>query len=308
MTTPCIYPGDKLFKRMARTHQSNFRENILKVSFDPTNKYGKYGAFLKPEDANNGLNFCEDFRSEILGKIQKRFPNLSTSKHEGLYANMLRSEHIPWNVFVPMMHDRDAMVKVFNRILGKEEIDEVTDIKIEWAPDKVQCLNDNTSFDTFIEYQSNGKKCGIGVEVKYTEEGYPFGKKERREVMEKEESRYARVTRTCGWFIPAIATRPLKETPLCQDDYRQIWRNHILGASMEQKHMIEKFHSVTLYPKGNPHFEDVLPKYEQFLSDNGRSSFGYITIEALIDLIEQHFPKTDVNQNWIQYLKDRYPF
>ncbi|MBR4324592.1 MAG: hypothetical protein IKP73_03575 [Bacteroidales bacterium] len=321
MQTPLIYPGDPLFRRKARTHQSDFRENILKVSFDDTNRYGKYGAFLKPEDANKGLNFCESFRIEILEKIKKRYPHLTESQHNGLYANMLRSEHIPWNLFVPMMRDYAATAKVFNVILGKEEIDEVTDIRIEWAPIKTQSLNDNTSFDTFIEYQSNGKKCGIGIEVKYTEEGYPFGVKEHREVMENEESRYASVTKACGWFISEIANRPLRDTPLCKDDYRQIWRNHILGASMvsdvrknilgvgmDKKDVVDKFHSITLYPKGNPHFDKVLPKYENFLTDEGRSTFGYITIEALIDCIELNFPKTVDYQRWIQYLKDRYPF
>lgn len=68
--TPLIYKGDKPFKRIARTHQSDFRTNYLKVPFDPKNKYGKYGAFLMPDDAKAGLNFCEDFRQEILKRIK----------------------------------------------------------------------------------------------------------------------------------------------------------------------------------------------------------------------------------------------
>ena len=313
-TEPKIYKGDKPFKRNARTHQSDFRANILRVPFDPDNKYGKYGAFLMPGDADAGLNFCEDFRQEILKRIERRYPSLTPRQYDGLYANMLRSEHIPWNVFIPMTHDVNATAQVFNRIIGVDEIDEVKKIRIEWAPDKTKCLNDKTSFDTYIEYLHDGKKCGIGIEVKYTEEGYPFsGKTEYREVMENEQSRYAQVTKSCGWFIPEIANRPIRETPLCKDEFRQIWRNHILGASMVGnknlgKDKVEKFHSITLYPKGNPHFNEVLPAYEQFLTDKGRSTFGYITIESLIDLLDQHFPKTKEFQNWIQYLRIRYPF
>ena len=305
---PLVYNGDKPFKRNARTHQSNFRANVLNVPFDPDNKFGKYGAFLMPDDANAGLNFCEEFRPEILERIQLRYPRLTALQHDGLYANMLRSEHIPWNVFIPMTHDLCATVNVFKEILGTNEIDEVTDIRIEWAPDKTKCLNDNTSFDTYIEYLHGGKTCGIGIEVKYTEEGYPFGVKERREVMENKNSRYAQITKTCGWYIPEIADNPMRETPLCKDEYRQIWRNHILGASMVQNKMLEKFHSITLYPQGNPHFVEIMPKYEQFLTDDGRSTFGHITIESLIDLLAQYFPKTTEYQNWIQYLRVRYPF
>ncbi len=308
MMIPLIYNGDKPFKRKARTHQSNFRANILKVPFDPMNKFGKYGAFLMPEDAKKGLNFCDGFRQEIMEKIKERYPKLTAVQHDGLFANMLRSEHIPWNVFIPMTHDKKATAQVFNDILGSKEIDEVTDIRIEWAPERSKCLKDNTSFDTYIEYLHEGKKCGIGIEVKYTEEGYPFGSVERLKVMEDEQSMYAQVTKSCGWFIPEITNHPLRETPLCKNEYRQIWRNQLLGASMILKHLVEKFHSITLYPKGNPHFNEVLPKYEQFLTNLGRSTFCYITIEALIDLIEHHFPKTTEFQNWITYLKTRYPF
>lgn len=312
--TPLIYKGDRPFKRIARTHQSDFRTNYLKVPFDPKNKYGKYGAFLMPDDAKAGLNFCEDFRQEILRRIKRRYPSLTATQHDGLYANMLRSEHIPWNVFIPMGYDLNATALVFNKILGADEIDEVKDIQIEWAPDKTKCLNDNTSFDTYIKYLHKGMLCGIGIEVKYTEEGYPFsGITERREVMENEQSRYAQVTKSCGWFIPEITNHPIRETALCKDEFRQIWRNHILGASMVgnkniEKDRVEKFHSITLYPHGNPHFNEILPAYEKFLTDEGRSTFGYITIESLIDLLEQYFPKNKEFQNWIQYLKIRYPF
>ena len=306
--TPMIYKGDKPFKRIARTHQSNFRANVLNVPFDPKNKYGKYGAFLMPNDANVGLNFCDEFRQDILDRIEKRYPHLTASKHDGLYANMLRSEHIPWNVFVPMMHEPCATAHLFNDILGTDEIDEVTDIRIEWAPDKTKCLNDNTSFDTYIEYLHDGKTCGIGIEVKYTEEGYPFGVKERREVMENEQSKYALATKSSNWYIPEIANLPIRETPLCKDKYRQIWRNHILGACMVQNNMLVKFHSITLYPQGNPHFGEVLPIYESFLTDEGRSTFGHITIESLITLLVKYFPKTKEYQNWIHYLRVRYPF
>lgn len=311
-TFPLEYFGDTPFKRNARKHQSDFRKNVLKVSFDPTHKCGKYGAFLMPEDAEKGLNFCEEFRIDILKRLESR-GLIPTGDRDDVYANMLRSEHIPWNFFVPMMQDYKATAQVFNDIIGKAEVDEITDIRIEWAPDKTVCLNDGTAFDAYIEYLHDGKKCGIGIEVKYTEEGYPFGVKERKEVMENDDSDYARITRSCGYFTLDIANKQIRETKLSEDDYRQIWRNHILGASMINNKelsddMIENFHSITIYPKGNPHFGKVLPEYEELLTDKGKSSFGYITIEDLIDLIEKYFPKTEKFQNWIQYLKQRYPF
>jgi hypothetical protein len=301
------FKGDKLFKRKARSKQSDFREKVLKVGFDSENRYGQYGAFLLQEHASKGLNFCEEFRTEILERIKLRYPTMSNEQHDGLYANMLRSEHIPWNIFVPLDEDRYAAAKVLNEIIGEPFIDEITRIEIEWAPDKALSLNDNTSFDTYIEYLSSGKKCGIGIEVKYTEEGYNFGKKEYKEVMKNEHSKYAEVTKACGLYSDSVANMPLRETPLCQDKYRQIWRNHILGESMVLNHMLCRFHTVTLFPSGNPHFSEVLPEYSEFLSDYGKSTFRYITFEELFELLGTNYKEAKY-QKWIYYLKKRYLF
>ena len=300
--------SDKPFKKAARTKQSLFREKYLKVGFDPSNRFGKYGAFLLPEDADAGLNFYEGFRSDILHLIRKRYPKLTTAQHAGLYANMLRSEHIPWNVFVPMKADLQAAAKVFNDILGEPLIDDITDIRIEWAPEKTKCLNDNTSFDAYIEFMHDGQIGGIGIEVKYTEEGYHFGEKEHDEVMKNEQSQYAKITRNSSLYKEDIANMPIRETNLCLDEFRQIWRNHILGESMVMNNMLERFYSVTLYPNGNPHFTKVLPKYREFLTDYGVSTFKSITFESLFDLLKIYYPRESKFQDWIKYLQIRYPF
>lgn len=223
-------------------------------------------------------------------------------------GNMLRSEHIPWNVFYPMKSDLQATAALLKEILITDEIDNVTDVRIEWAPQKESALDDNTSFDTYIEYMYNWKECGVGIEVKYTEEGYPFGKLERKRVMEEEDSLYAIKTRQCGLYTNEINNRRLSETLLCKDDYRQIWRNHLLGAAMVMNGQIDRFHSITLYPNGNTHFKKVLPEYEKLLSEYGKATFGYITIEKLILLICKHFEMNEKNKQWVDYLNTRYPF
>ena len=125
--------------------------------------------------------------------------------------------------------------------------------------------------------------------------------------MENEHSKYAEVTKACGLYSDSIANTPLRETPLCQDEYRQIWRNHILGESMVLNHMLCRFHTVTLFPSGNPHFSEVLPKYLEFLSDYGKSTFRYITFEELFELLGTNYKEAKY-QKWINYLKKRYPF
>lgn len=63
-----------------------------------------------------------------------------------MVTNLLRSEHIPYNVFFPMRYDLDGTARLFNRILGEERIAAISKINIEYNP---KGLADGTSL-TFI--------------------------------------------------------------------------------------------------------------------------------------------------------------
>ena len=316
MLEPLLYKGDSGDKARARAKQSSFRES-MGCGFDPNHRLGKYGAFLLPDDARDGKNFYEGFRQEILDAIKERYP--ANVKHrlynpQGLFSNMLRSEHIPWNIFIPMRLSPSSLeraAKVMNVLLGEGTIDRITDIRIEWAPPYEKCLNDGTSFDTYIEYEKNGERCGVGVEVKYTEVGYPLTNPHEVEQLEDRESPYARITESCGFFVPDVSKAPLMETKLVKNDYRQIWRNHILGASMllneDRSIRISHFHSITLYPSGNKHFRKVLPEYERLLTPYGRSTFMGVTFERLFELLGKYYQEPEY-KDWIAYLNKRYSF
>lgn len=308
---PMACKSDSDFKARCRERQSDFRRHVLQVPYDPNDRFGKYGAFLCKEDADAGLNFFEGFREEILQAIAERYPNMTASQHDGLFANMLRSEHIPWNVFFPMMYDLGKAKKVLNYIvstrgMSSDEIDEVLDIRIEWAPDKKMTLDDNTSFDVFVEYRHGNERGGLGIEVKFTEKGYPFGKKEYHEVMENPQSRYARVTAQCPYFIDEVRNKAIKDTILCQNDFRQVWRNHLLGAAMVQNGMLDRFISMTVFPSGNEHFRMVGREYEALLTPQGRYSCQFVSFEKLFVFLTINYSGTENHVPWIRYLINRY--
>ena len=86
-----------------------------------------------------------------------------------LNNNMLRSEHIPYNLFSPLETVPDISTKIFEEIIDIP-IDRILGIEIEHAgmDDKELYLHDRTSFDTFVWYETpDGKKGGLGIEVKY---------------------------------------------------------------------------------------------------------------------------------------------
>lgn len=131
---------------------------------------------MTDEDGNAGKNFYGGFA--IFSAVEKRYPDF----YVNLYSEMLRSEHIPFNLFVPFRHDLDFCKIVFNELLGGciKSIDrqcilsDDENIVIEFAPSpKEKYLDDRTSFDTYIEYTHiNNIKGIIGIEVKYTEKEY----------------------------------------------------------------------------------------------------------------------------------------
>lgn len=213
-----IYRYDDEFKAKARAHQFAFRENELNDFYDEKNPQ----VILSPDAAKQGLIFCDTYRELIKSKVK-------SFKSSVLFSNMLRSEHIPYNIFTPMEEDINATAMLFNEIIGGG-ISKINRILIEYAgtADKSEYLNDGTSFDTFIEYiSSDGSIGGIGIEVKYTENGYPIGVKERQDI-ENVDGLYHQMTRLSQWYIPTLdITSFIKANHL-----RQIWRNHLLGYSM----------------------------------------------------------------------------
>ena len=336
------------FKNVARNKQARyFMETHGIKEFDTVKRRPKdheeareikVEALLKWDDAKDGKIFYDGYRQQILNEI-------SSLRASGLYSpsgmmmrHTLRSEHIPWNIFFPMsLSDemKSHAVDVFSAILGQisaelPKIKYISAIKIEFAPKDEQAtkapftkcyLNDRTSFDTYIEYiGEDGEKGGIGIEVKYTEEGYLPGKTEKKAAIthhEKPEYRYLDVMKMSGYYIPAAfmpdEKHPNLWSPLVSNELRQIWRNHLLGASMVQHKDIAHFLSIHLYPKGNVHFHGdekhigAVEYYRHWLGPEGKKSWMAITFEDLFELMEKNYTDQE-SRDWINYLKERYLF
>lgn len=302
------YKYDTLWQAKARKHQSDFRESEMKVPAVPnTSRSGCYGNVISAKDGASGVNFYLPFRDEIKQDLN--------GKTGAILTNILRSEHIPYNIFFPMRHDLKKAALLFRALTGKD-VAIVENIIIEYAPSpKEEYLNDLTSFDTYVDYKdSSGAKCGIGIEVKYSEQGYQIGKGEEYKIRDIS-SPYYYVTRESGCFDYGGSTEEdfVKSNFGKHDrgnDLRQLWRNHILGLSMLQREEgIKDFLSIHLYPSFNEHFNPktstVLEEYISLLSDKGRNSFLPLTYENLFETMKM-CGMDEIDKEWIPYLKRRY--
>ena len=278
------------FLKRARLHQSKFRADVLNLPFET------YGNYLTSIDGECGNNFYNGFG--VFDAVKKRYPNYS----KPLYSNMLRSEHIPFNFFIPLSENKELFKNVFNDILSID-INTIDLIEIEYAPKpSIKYLNDATSFDAYIEYTTTDNTKGIiGIEVKYTERDYTIGKdsKEKKDI-DNSNSLYYQRTKECELFrqedIPKLKT----------DNFRQVWRNHLLGESIliEDKVKFNHFTSMTFFPKENQHFVKTSKEYMNMLLRND-NNFIPITFERFFELIKKYCPN-DNYRNWIYYLEMRY--
>ena len=278
------YEPDDQFKAAARLHQSAYRANVLKVGFD------QYGNRLTESAGRVLLNYYDGLG--VRDALRRRYPTYSRSRD----ADMLRSEHIPFNLFAPLIDRPDLANSLLYRILGVE-LSPPYQIELEWAPKPAEkYLGDLTSFDTYIKgADDQGRVVGVGIEVKYTEQGYRLGPSEALRI-ENPESTYWTTTRESGIFTDTGCKL------LATDDLRQIWRNHLLGLKMRAVGDLDRFISVTIFPSGNGHMSDALSRYQGLLTDEGKSDLQGCTFERYIDSLEGG---TEIEE-WKAFLQDRY--
>jgi hypothetical protein len=113
MQKPIPYHNDNRddptgFKARARAHQSKFREEHLKVGFtDP------YGTKVSLEDGHVGMvNFYP--HPWVHDMVKCRYPD----QRQTLYCDILRSEHIPFNLFAPLDANKELLKAVLNGYKG----------------------------------------------------------------------------------------------------------------------------------------------------------------------------------------------
>ena len=278
------YKPDDEFKAKARLFQSKYRAEVLKVEFQD------YGNRLTDSDAKALLNYYDKLNSRKV--LRQRYPNYSKMRD----ADLLRSEHVPFNLLAPLDTNCEAALQIISKAWNIH-CTEIQLIEIEYAPSpKEEYLNDGTAFDTYLKVLlRNGNTCGIGIEVKYTEQAYPIGKTELVNV-NNHDSLYWTTARASGFF-----KNPDDEI-FGTDEFRQVWRNHLLGLKMIQVGDVDEFYSITLFPNGNNHFHHVIPEYVSRLKDEVQPYLIGCTFEKFISAI-QGSPEFE---EWKEWLTQRY--
>lgn len=289
------YPSNRPFLKLARNHMRSWVKAQGLESIHPER-------VLIPDDAAlNGKNFYND---EVWKFAQKRYPLVlhrgKSGKPRPLANDALRSEHIPFNFFTPLnRYLGSAELTKFLSEFASTQLTTVEQIEIEFPKTSANSmLSDNTSFDACFFAKNGSQKVVIGIEVKYTEGPYGWGKTEKQRMHDKTDV-YIQLSED------VVEIQPGAYEHLRNRHLKQIWRNFLLGVSTANSLGV-KFIYIHLFPEGNSHQASACKCFASHLTEIGRSVFIPQTYESFLELARNFLPRE--LSPWQEYLKDRYIF
>jgi len=286
----------KNFKHTAQQHQLQYFSPSQNQSSIPKEKRKGRAQehWLNEDAAKNGNIFYFDYNIFEAAQ-QRRWGRNDTPEW---FYDTLRSQHIPFNFFIPLVTEKQLAADAINLLLNLK-IKEISEIEIEYPAHYKNPLQDRTSFDVFVSYLNEDKEKGlIGIEVKYTEGGYSPTKTEKEDI-NNSNSIYYSTTKKSNLYKAEFVPK-LKENA-----YRQIWRNHLLAYSFADKNEFKVFTSLTLYHEGNEHFQKAFEVYQSFLSEEGKTTLKDLTFSKFCVTLAE-IAKTMKQKKWVLFLIDRY--
>jgi len=285
----CLEKVDKNdFQRRARILQALWREErglpIGQLADKPR------GAMLAMPWAQETLaNFMTDEVKRVVrdtldgGKRQKG----SLIKPGRMYGNLLSSQPMAFNLFVPLQQDLDLASEVFAEMLPAR-CARVTKIAFEYSPGRGdrRYTHDGSAFDVCAWFDTPQGKAGfVGIEVKYHEN--------LNEEADDHRPRYEEVADAMGCFAPE-SSEQLRCKPL-----QQIWRDHLLAGAYRMTDGFADGLFVYLRPAGNTACSSAVDAYLKCLTVT--DSFEHWSLESLVDAT---MAKTTAQ--WISEFADRY--
>ena len=280
------------YQRQLRVLQSLWREQC---GFDVGVHKGRggerpLGSRLRMPWAGETLaNYLTDtirnvVRSEVLDPCRSRGKLYGTPR---IFNDLLSSQPLAFNLFAIPSRDLDLATRWIRRLMNDPTL-QVQAIDFEWSPGRgdPKYTGDRSAFDVFVRcIDVAGARTFIGIEVKYHErmDDPPARLRER----------YEELAGRCGWF------RQDRMTDLRNKPLQQVWRDHLLAASLILSGDFDNGRFVVLYPGVNCACANVVSEYRACLSD--ASTFDAWTLEDAVDALRRE----DAGP-WVEKFNDRY--
>ena len=208
-------------------------------------------------------------------------------KPSRMYANLLSSQPMAFNLFAPLQCDLDLATAAF-RELTDGRAHQVTGIDFEYSPGRGDeaYTGDHSAFDVYVRYNTAENSPGfVGIEVKYHEN--------LNEEASDHRDRYDEVADLMGCFDTSCRDR-LRSKPL-----QQIWRDHLLAGALLFADGFADGSFVFLSPVANNACNEAIAAYRDCLLCE--ESFSHWSCESFVAALQKH-----TSAAWVDAFADRY--
>jgi hypothetical protein len=281
-------PGERGLLARMRFHQSWYRSHVLRVPFGigPQHDSDRFlGSMLSSSAGEAGINFLTEGTFDV---AKARANSGGGVERYRLLHNMLSSQPMCFNLFAPLAADQQLGSEVCRALIGCA-VSNVREVRFEWAPTPiVHHLNDRTSFDCFIEYETiHGGLGFLAVETKLTE---PFSPKRC------DNPAYRRwMTRSSPWRNSVC-------TKVGSPVHNQLWRNHLLAWSLLQNvhHSYDEGHVVVVHHPTDKKCSRVVNGYRELLRDVS------MVHDLPLDVLLGYYEQAGTSREWLEHFRVRY--
>lgn len=290
----CHEPNDTRFAAAARLLQSLWRQDqSLPIGRhrSPSGETRELGSRLTMTAARAGANFLDPATASLVRRELVYREIGACIDADRLFRNLLSSMPLVFNLFGPLKRNPELATRVMRLVLPSFT-GTVTQVLFEHSPGRGNPAfsADYTAFDAFIRYRTEDGRYGqIAIEQKYTET--------LQETTQPTRPHLDQLSEQSGLFKDPHAAG-LRANP-CQ----QLWREHLLAASMIQRGLYDEGHFIVIAPRLNWYAQNGINAYARHLKkpDAQQPVFAGIFLERFIEAIG-----TAGEPNYAQRLHQRY--
>ncbi|CAO4191854.1 PGN_0703 family putative restriction endonuclease [Methylorubrum extorquens] len=282
----CFIPGDTRFRAAARLRQSLWRQEqglpagLHRPGGNCILRHLPLGSTLQPADAARGLNFLSPNVHTFVRRSLVLREEGAMIHYDRLHRNLLSSEPLTYNLFVPLALNLDLATSTLRQLLPTF-VHQITGIRFETSPGRhnARYLADGTAFDAALSVITpDGEPATVFIEVKYSE-GCTGPAATHR-------PRYDEASREAALHhdpdSPALRSTLLE----------QFWRLHLLAQLAVRHSVTPRAHLLVLYPQLNRRVRSATHRYAAELSDPTGSSpdltgFSALTLETFVAALAQ---------------------
>jgi hypothetical protein len=290
----CHEANDTRFTAAARLLQSLWRQdNEMPIGRhrSPSGEVREIGSRLAVTAGRAGANFIDPGIASLVRRELVYREIGACIDVDRLFHNLLSSMPLVFNLFGLLKRDNELATRVM-RLVVPNFSGTVTGVLFEHSPGRGNPAfsADYSAFDAFIRYRTKeGMRGFIAIEQKYTET--------LQETTQPTRPHLDALSEQSGLFNNPHA-ESLRSNP-CQ----QLWREHLLAASMIQRGIYDEGSFVVIAPRLNWYAQNGIATYARHLKkpDAHQPAFAGIFLERFIEAIG-----TSGEPDFAQRLHQRY--